>query len=296
MSLSGPVTLVNGLRAASIPVTDRGLLYGDGVFETIRLQHQRPLLLDEHLHRLARGCELLGLEFAVGDIAGQMGLLLQQAEVMELHRTHESSILKIIVTRGDGGRGYAPAANQQCRSILQLHPLPSGYDVHASNGISCMVCQHPVSDNPALAGIKHLNRLDQVMGSRELQRASQTDSSVQEGLMCNSHGQLIEGTRSNVFLNIAGRLCTPDLGTAGVAGIMRDALLAWWRHQGTAVEVRAVTRDELQLASEVLICNSVIGVWPVNRIYLKNNSEPVVLHQHELARAAQRCFTELLDA
>lgn len=296
MTVSGPVTLVNGLRAASIPVTDRGLLYGDGVFETIRLQQQTPLLLDEHLDRLTRGCKVLGLEFAVRDIADHIGLLLQQAEVMEHHRTHESSVLKIIVTRGDGGRGYAPAANQQCRIILQLHPFPSGYDAYASTGISCIVCQHPVSDNPALAGIKHLNRLDQVMGSRELQRASEADPSVQEGLMCNSHGQLIEGTRSNLFLNIAGRLCTPDLGTAGVAGIMRDALLAWWRRQGTTVEVRPVTRDELQLASEVLICNSVIGVWPVTRIDMNNNSEPVALHQHELARAAQRCFAELLDA
>lgn len=262
------LTLVDGVLADSIPVSDRGLLYGDGVFESICYRQQQLLRLPAHLHRLQQSCERLGIALRLTTIEHHLDLLFSCLPSGP-DAPHEG-VVKIIVTRGDGGRGYAPAVSAVPRSLVQFHVMPVHYAEFARSGISCMLCQHPVSVNPGLGGLKHLNRLDQVMGSRELvaaQNQPYADTVLQEGLMFDNQGNLIEGTRSNVFAVIDGQLCTPDLTAAGVCGIMRQTLLAWCAGQGIEVVVRAITRAELMLASEVFICNSVMGIWPVNRLH-----------------------------
>ncbi|HDZ09751.1 aminodeoxychorismate lyase [Pseudohongiella sp.] len=283
------VTLVDGVLADTIPVSDRGLLYGDGVFETICYRRQQLLQLPAHLRRLQQSCERLGIPLQLATIEQHLNFLFSclpsgpEAPV--------EGVVKIIVTRGDGGRGYAPPTSAVSRSLIQFHPMPAQYAEFARQGIACMLCQHRVSVNPGLGGLKHLNRLDQVMGSRELvaaQNRPHVDPMLQEGLMFDNQRNLIEGTRSNVFAVIRDQLCTPDVTAAGVCGIMRQTLLAWCAGQGIGVVVRTIPADELMLASEVFICNSVLGIWPVNRLYDFTSDATRVLTDDAMARRAQR--------
>ena len=284
------LTLVDGELADNVPVSDRGLLYGDGVFETMHYRQHQLMRLPAHMLRLQRSCEQLGIPLLMTDIQQHIDSLLSR--VSSLADTPTDGIVKIIVTRGDGGRGYMPAATSQSRVVVQFHLMPTPYAECYRRGISCMLCRHPVSINPALAGLKHLNRLDQVMASRELaaaqNNAANTDPRLQEGLMLDSLGDLTEGTRSNVFLVINDQLCTPDLTQAGVCGLMRNLILDWFEGQGIPVTVRAITGQELMLASEVFICNSVIGIWPVNSVYDFSSGTCIHLSSQTMARSAQQ--------
>lgn len=282
------LTLVDGVLADTIPVSDRGLLYGDGVFETICYRQHRLLRLPAHLHRLQHSCERLGIPLQLATIEQHLDALFSLL-AFGPDAPHEG-VVKIIVTRGDGGRGYAPPASAVSRSLIQFHAMPAQYAEFSRRGIACMLCLHPVSVNAALGGLKHLNRLDQVMGSRELvaaQNQPHADPMLQEGLMFNSQGELVEGTRSNVFAVIGDQLCTPDLSAAGVSGIMREALLQWCAEQRMEVVVRAISGAELKLATEVFICNSIMGIWPVNRLYDFSSGTNRDLVVDTLARRAQ---------
>jgi 4-amino-4-deoxychorismate lyase len=285
-----PMTLVDGVLADSIPVSDRGLLYGDGVFETVRYRQQQLVRLPAHLLRLQRSCEQLGIPVRMADIEQYIDSLLRQ--VSSAPDMPADGIVKIIVTRGDGGRGYMPPANAVSRSLVQFHLLPAPYADFSRHGISCMLCQHPVSSNPVLGGLKHLNRLDQVLASQELavaqNNAAHSDSPLQEGLMFDSRGSLIEGTKSNVFAVLNNQLHTPDLSQAGVCGIMRNALLEWFAGQGIQVAVTTISAEELMLATEVFICNSVIGIWPVNCVYDFTSGARLHLPDQATARRAQQ--------
>lgn len=283
---------IDGQPGNSLPTSDRGLLYGDGVFETIRLQQGQPLLWSEHQQRLLRSCHQFGIDIDAASVEQQLETALAAIHEPELNA---SVILKIIVTRGDGGRGYMPTEDIKSRIIIQLHPLPSQLSDHAVNGVGCVVCTHPVSTNPALAGHKHLNRLDQVLASREL-AGSLKALNVFEGLMTDGQGLLIEGTRCNVFVVVSGQLCTPDLSTAGVAGVMRGWLIAQFEKHNIAVHIRGVSLEELKIASELFICNSVLGVIPVTRVHAGSlTTEPPVSYQRQhYARMAQTWLREKL--
>ncbi len=244
--------LVNGLPSASLPLADRAIHYGDGVFETILVQDSIPRLWNLHLQRLKSSCALLQLPCDLASL---------ENEVQQILSTHRGSgILKVIVSRGQGGRGYTPPEHPDVTRILQIHALPSGYDEHAQFGIEVLRCTHPLSINPVLAGHKHLNRLDQVMASLELK------SGHVEGLMCDSDDNLVEGIKSNVFAVIDDKIVTPDLTFAGVAGIMRAMLIELFASRTTPVQVRSLKYSELAHACEVFVCNSVFGIWPVVRV------------------------------
>lgn len=250
--------LVNGLAQETISLSDRALNYGDGVFETIRLQHGRPILFQQHMQRLQLGSERLG-------IACDFSLL--QKELADLQDQFTTAgVLKIIISRGQGGRGYRPAKQMQATRIISLHPLPdySAFDQQA--GVQVFVCQHRLSEQTNLAGIKHLNRLDQVMASREW-----PDERYFEGLMCDQQGSLVEGTRSNLFMARAGKLYTPGIINCGVAGILRAWLLD--KLAGEILELNCLDMPTLLQADEVFLCNSVMGVWPVKRLLLADSEQ-----------------------
>lgn len=286
---------IDGQPGNSLPTSDRGLLYGDGVFETIRLHRGKPILWPEHLQRLLNSCLQLGIPCDASLVEEQLAGVLTWFE----RQAGSSAVLKIIVTRGEGGRGYAPPVATNPRIIMQLHPLPDLISQHAERGVRSMLCEHPVSVNPALAGLKHLNRLDQVMASRELAAARAVDAPAAdaptdstelfEGLMSDGQGLLIEGTRSNVFLVIADQLCTPDLSRAGVAGVIRGWLIEQFQASNTPVQIRDIPLDELRIASEVFICNSVLGVMPVIGVYTGHPSmcAEISYRHHDHAHLAQ---------
>lgn len=247
--------LLNGQPATAITLQDRGLAYGDGLFETILVRAGNPLLLEEHLARLQHGCAILGL-------VPDMPALRQELATVLADVAGTDCVLKILLTRSAGGRGYRPASDS-CNRILTRHPAPDYRPHEPAQGIAMFVCRQRLARQPVLAGLKHLNRLEQVLASREW-----PDDSVLEGLMLDTEGFVIEGTRSNVFAVIDGKLLTPMLDQCGVAGVMRDWLL---RRFGGSASSGHFTLAQLQRASEVFVCSSVIGVWPVTTLQCGND-------------------------
>jgi len=241
--------LVNGQPQETLELSDRALHYGDGAFETLRVENARAVHWRRHLLRLERTCNFLKIPIDINSLEAEVDVILSGAG--------HTCILKIIVSRGSGGRGYRPPVVAQSRRILSLHTLPAEYPGLQQTGIRLMRCQHPVSENPALAGFKHLNRLDQVLASMELA------ADCEEGVMLNREGKVIEGTRSNLFLVRHNRLLTPSLQLAGVAGIQREIILEQCAAHGLDVEVRDIDITHLQNADEIFVCNSVMGIWPV---------------------------------
>ena len=248
--------LLNGQPATAISLQDRGLAYGDGLFETILVRDSKPLLLDAHLARLQRGCTVLGLECDMTALQRELATVLADT-------ASSNCVLKIMLTRAAGGRGYRPAGNA-CNRIVTRHPAP-GYLPHQPQlGVAMFVCEQRLARQRVLAGLKHLNRLEQVLASREW-----PDDSVLEGLMLDTEDFVVEGTRSNVFAVIDGRLQTPMLDQCGVAGVMRDWLL---QRFGNAATTSRFTLAHLQRASEIFLCSSVIGVWPVTMLRSSDDS------------------------
>ncbi|MCG6900333.1 MAG: aminodeoxychorismate lyase [Gammaproteobacteria bacterium] len=245
-----PTVLVNGKVVNCVPSTDRGLLYGDGIFETIAVRAGRLCFWERHVQRLLAGCERLGIEpVDVAQLAQECQLLVPHAQ---------QAVIKIILTRGSGGRGYHAPEPLHPTRIIQLHDWPGWPADCAEAGIYTRVCRTRLGHNASLAGIKHLNRLEQVLARREW-----TDPATREGLMLDTAGNVVEGTMSNVFLVKDARLVTPDLTLCGVAGIMRARVLELAKQHSIATHTQPVALDTLWQADEVFVCNSLIGIWPV---------------------------------
>ena len=247
----GPLqSLINGKQAERISIRDRGFQYGDGCFETIRVLSNKPILWSAHLKRLKHACKTLQLS---------VNFELLQSEITQLLQDNKTAdvILKITVTRGEGGRGYTPPEHANCTRIIQLIDYIAA---DTRTGARVVVCQHRLSSNSLLAGIKHLNRLDQVVAS------AQIPADFDEGLCLDEQGSVIEGCRSNLLLAIDNQLVTPDLGTSGVEGIMLNYLIDKFQVLDTRVLRKTISLRELKTASEIFLCNSVFGIWPVAEI------------------------------
>ncbi|HLF59276.1 MAG TPA: aminodeoxychorismate lyase [Alphaproteobacteria bacterium] len=245
--------LVDGEATSQVAVLDRGFQYGDGLFETIKVTQGTAEFWDRHMARLAFGCARLGMP------APDAAALRHDAE--RLHKGAENGVLKIIVTRGEGGRGYNPPVPALPRRVVALFPPPGHPESWRREGVRLRLCETTLGDQPRLAGLKHLNRLEQILA-----RSEWSDAETAEGLMCDGSGAVIEGTMSNLFLVRGGELHTPDLSRCGVAGIIRAAILEMARGLGFHIEVRRIERAELDAADEVFVTNSVIGIWPVQAI------------------------------
>ncbi len=242
---------INGQPASDIPANDRGLAYGDGVFETIKVVSGKLTLHALHWQRLCSGTERLRIPLDSGVLQRECADFLKENNFTE-------GILKVIVTRGTGGRGYNPLGCDQIRRILSFHSLPAYPSSLPVQGAVIRLCQHR-SGQSLLAGIKHLNRLDQVVARMEWQ-----DAECYEGLMMDLDDHIIEGTMTNVFLVMdGGMLVTPRLNRSGVAGVARAYILQEAAGWGLSVIEKPVTMNMLESACEVFLVNSVNGVWPV---------------------------------
>lgn len=247
-----PASLINGQPADKVEVLDRGLQYGDGLFETLAVKEGQPQLWDRHMERLREGCRRLHLPAP--------DPILLRDEAAMLCSGAARAVLKIILTRGAGARGYRIQPGVSATRILTLSAAADYPEHYYRDGVTVRLCATPLARNPVLAGIKHLNRLEQVLA-----RAEWDDARIAEGLMCDPDGYIIEGTMSNLFLVRSGALAVPRLDACGVAGVMRASILAWARGAGVAVQERPVTPADLKAADEAFLCNSLIGVWPIRR-------------------------------
>lgn len=226
--------------------------YGDGLFETLRVSNGVAEYADRHLQRLQAGCARLRLVFD-----DWQGL---DTELRTHARECADGVIKIILGRAAGGRGYRFAPDQAVTRILSTHPLPDMPHPYGEEGVQLCLCELRLGLQPALAGIKHLNRLEQVLARAEWQQE------YAEGLMLDSDGRLVEGTMSNLFLVREGVLLTPRLDVCGVAGVMRSVLMDLAAAQGVEVRCQTVWPDDLASVEEVFVCNSLIGIWPVAAI------------------------------
>ena len=243
---------VGGQAETCVPANDRGLTYGDGLFETIACAGGRFLLWDRHMRRLETGCERLAFPMPDWEPLS--------SEAERLRADQSRGVLKILMTRGDGERGYRPPEQTRLRRILSWHDLPEGEEVRnrCRSGVRIRSCRTPISIQPLLAGLKHCNRLDQVMARLEWR-----DESIAEGLMYDPEGQVISGTSSNLFLVREGRLFTPKLSRSGVAGCMRAEVLDTARTLDLHAEITDLGRADLEAADEMFLTNSLFGIRPV---------------------------------
>lgn len=247
------ITWVDGARADSVPVDDRGLQYGDGLFETLLMRGGRPRFLEAHLKRLTSGCERLAIPFrAESELRAEIAAAGAQAPNL--------AVLKIMVTRGSATRrGYAPDAETP-RRVVSLHesaPLTA----ELRNGVDLVFATGSVAEHPGLAGIKHLSRLENVWAMGEARAAGAFDA-----LLRTAAGALVSGAMTNVFVVRGGRVETPTVDRAGVAGILRQVVLRECAALGIPAAEHTLRSEDLFAADEAFVTNARIGVVPVRHV------------------------------
>ncbi len=264
-----------------VALTDRGLCYGDGLFETMLFVDGHIVLQERHLQRLFAGCERLGIALDREAVRKELDSVCARA-VETTTAAGGAGVVKLVVTRTACGRGYAANLSAGANRYWQFFSGLS-YPAELLEGVRGGIADWRLPINPALAGIKHLNRLDQVMVA--------TSGREPEQVVCSEKGNVVEATASNLFYARDQVLYTPQLHQAGVRGVMRDYIVEEVAPQlGIPVKEKRVTVAELCHADEVFICNSVFGVRPLLAIGIKSFSRGKVTqqmqqHVHELGYA-----------
>jgi 4-amino-4-deoxychorismate lyase len=233
---------------------DRGLQFGDGLFETIAWRRGRPRFLSLHVERLSLGCQRLHINL------GSIGPI--QREIRGALAGADTALIKLIISRGEAvARGYGWTGKESATRILLRYPWPPEDATAQSEGVRVRIARMRLGENAALAGMKHLNRLEQVLARSEVPA-----DDAPELLLFSSSGQLVSGTMSNVFIVQNGRLRTPRVDLCGVAGVMRRVVLREAAKAGIVTEECALSATDLSAATEVFLTNARIGIWPVRAV------------------------------
>ena len=246
-------TLINGVPCETISIHDRGLLYGDGIFRTLLLRAGKLQQWSRHYLKLLQDCAAIKLPCpSEAILRDDLALLTEKAQ---------DAVVKLTITRGAAARGYTPPSTPNITRILTLSPIPSFPDSFASTGVHLHLCQLRLSSQPYLAGVKHLNRMENVLAASEW-----NDPEIAEGLLLDETGNVIEGVRSNIFMIKNKEIFTPDLSRSGVAGVQRQRIIDLASKHATACTIKNISLAELLQADEIFLTNSVIGLWPVRKL------------------------------
>jgi 4-amino-4-deoxychorismate lyase len=246
---------VNGVPDAAVSALDRGLQFGEGLFETIACLKGRPRFLPLHLERLEFGCERLGIEPPNPDEL--------TAEVMALSSEVDRAIVKVLVTGGEAiARGYARSGHETATRITVRYPWPHDDPGQWHDGVMARTLSLRLGESPRLAGLKHCNRLEQILARAELAN----DPHLAEGLLFSSAGNLVSGVMSNVFLVRESCLLTPRIDQCGVAGVMRRVVLREARRVGIPARECELHAENLHSADEIFLTNARIGIWPLRAL------------------------------
>ena len=262
--------LINGSAEGTISPLDRGLAYGDGLFESIRFMGASAPLWQRHMQRLDESCRRL--QMPSPDTAQLW------EEAISVTRDLPQAVVRITLTRGVGERGYAPPASSSVTRIVAAFVAPFMPANNYADGVSVRVCELRLAQQPLLAGIKHLNRLEQVLA-----RTEWNDPAIAEGLLCASDGRVVCATMANVFAVIDGTLLTPSVDRCGVAGVARAEVLQAFPQ----THIRDIPLDALRRAEEIFLTSSVRGIVPVSslgdRVYAPGTiTRKVQQHWHTL--------------
>jgi 4-amino-4-deoxychorismate lyase len=269
--------LLNGTPDQRVSPFDRAVHFGDGVFETIACRRGRPRFLSLHLERLLLGCNRLGIEPGELDEIG--------AEVRALAREVENAIVKVILTRGTAlARGYGVTGREKATRITFRYAWPPETPTESQDGVRVRTAKLRLGENPALAGLKHCNRLEQILARREW-----TDPGIAESLLYSSSGRLVSGTMSNVFIVEGSVLRTPRLDVCGVAGVMRRVVLREAGRAGIPAQEDVLGVDDVQKATELFLTNARIGLWPLRELDGRG------LHPGPVTRRLQQLMTPFLE-
>ena len=248
-----PFSLVNGERGGAVDPHDRGLAYGDGLFETMACRGGRIRWLELHLDRVLYGCGRLAIP------APDRGLL--RREILANCPAEGAAVAKLIVTRGSGARGYRIPEPCEPLRILSIGPWPAAPAADYTDGIVMRTCALRLGENPQLAGLKHLNRLEQVLARMEID-----GTPAQEGLVRSTSGNVVGGVSSNVFGIRGHELLTPRISRCGVRGVMRRVVLEHAARAGLEPREKDITPAELAACDELFVTNAVLGIRPVREL------------------------------
>lgn len=242
---------------ATISVFDRGFLYGDSVYETLRTVGGRAFELEPHLHRLRRSAAGIGFElpFSDAEISAAIDQTLAAAQ-------NPLSRIRVIVTRGTGPIALDTRVAESPVLVVLVTPLEELDLETRLRGISAVVVGREDYFRPGLIGLKTGNYLGNILALRQAHEQGADDA-----ILCNAEGEVAEGSTSNLFLVVDGRVHTPSLASGLLAGITRDLVI---RLLGSPLGVEAVERtvmaEELSRADELFLTSSIRGVMPVTRL------------------------------
>lgn len=247
------MVLVNGVETGFVSAADRGFAYGDGVFRTLPVRNGIPEHWSRHRAKLLADCAALGISPPQQDIL--------EREVMRACQAEPQCALKIVVTRGISERGYRYEPGAAPTRVVLTAPLPAYPPAYAEDGVRIRLCRLKIAHQPATAGVKHLNRLENVLA-----RAEWSDAAIAEGIVQDVDENVIGGTMTNVFIGRGGALATPVLDLCGVAGVARERIIAAAARRATACDVTMLSWKDVVMADEIFLVNSLVGVWPVRAI------------------------------
>jgi 4-amino-4-deoxychorismate lyase len=244
----------NGPQELVVPADDRGLAYGDGLFETILVCNGEPQLLEAHCCRLLEGATRLGIPLAEEELQRALAQVSQRMSAVPARQ-----VLKLLLTRGSGGRGYRPPASPVPRLIASVMPAPPE---PPEAGVAAVISDIPLTVNPRLAGIKSLNRLEQVLASQSM------PDDCYEALMCGEQGDLREGTRTALLYLWQGRWFTPPRDRVAVRSIMLSHVESGLLQEGVSVSEGTFLPEQCWQPEfgGLFLLNSIIGAVPVQTL------------------------------
>lgn len=253
--------LINGSFNQIITPFDRGLAYGDGVFRTIKMQGGLPEFWPQHYQKLVADCAAINIvcpsaELLMSDIAQ----LFSDDAAKNI-----SAVAKIIITRGEGNRGYIPPAITAPMRVVLKSAMPEYPKKRFTDGVNLIVCETRLATQPKLAGVKSLNRLENVLACTEW-AGMDVSADITEGIMQDAQGNVIECTAANIFARFGNVLMTPSLLQCGIAGVTRQRILNTAHLLGLKPIVKSFSMAKLLSADDVIICNSLIGAMQVKQL------------------------------
>lgn len=242
-----PIVLINGKRTRKLSVFERTHQFGDGLFETLVIRDGKLLFWRAHFKRLERGRERLG----IGKVAAKTWL----ADINKAYQLSglDQAVVKLTLSRGQSTRGYGFDKTIKPTRVVMVSPMPKmPQTYHLSR------CAHGYGANALLAGIKHNNRLEQVL--------ARIDLKTDECVMLDANAQVISASQGNIFYLKGNTLVTPELTDCGIEGTVRQQVIQLADDLGLEMSIEAFNWQQLLAADEVFVTNSVVGIKPVARI------------------------------
>ncbi len=264
-------------QAAMVPVTDRGLLYGDGLFETLRVFQGKPFRMAQHLERLSRGAEYIGIKCPYPPKQLQ-----RFAEELIEKNQLPDSVLRLTLTRGSGERGYAPIGTDAPTVLMTLHPAPP-VDAQVTPQCALITSSFRVPAADALSSFKTTNKLTQVMAQAEARTKG-----ADEALLLNSNGEVAEAAAANFFWIYRDKVCTIPTGRGVLPGITRAVVLEICQTMNLVTNKRVIKPTALAECDALFLTQSVQGIVAVTSF----DGEPVA--QSPLVDQLHQAYCELL--